>query len=91
VFLHLKKALDAGQIDWVDCQRSEPGTKLRCGRSLTAMESLERSGALAAIKDRSLTIVPDNEATPHAQTGYRMMTETDTEQPVSLPLTDKGA
>ena len=91
VFLHLKKDLEVGEIDWVDCQdpnqdetpvRNAPLTSYGIPRTVQAR--------LAAIRT-DLDSFTDNEAYALMLSGYRMMTTETQNSLFHLPLTDKGA
>jgi predicted acylesterase/phospholipase RssA len=90
VFLHLKKDLDAGQIDWVDCQ--DPSQDETPGRNVPLTSyGIPRTvqARLAAIRT-DLDSFTDNEAYALMLSGYRMMTTETQNSLFHLPLTDKG-
>lgn len=83
-FLHLKKDLDATQIDWVDCQdpaerdSSKPLTSYGIPRPVQSR--------LAAIRT-DLDAFSDNEAHTLMLSGFRMMTD-EVQTNLSLPFSD---
>jgi hypothetical protein len=91
VFLHLKKDLEAAQIDWVDCQdpnqddttaRNVPLTTYGIPRSVQTR--------LAAIRT-DLDSFSDTEGYALMLSGYKMMTNEAQSCLSHLPLTDGGA
>jgi predicted acylesterase/phospholipase RssA len=90
VFLHLKKDLDATQIDWVDCQDPNQDEKPSRNAPLTSY-GIPRSvqSRLAAIRT-DLDSFSDTEGHALMLSGYRMMA-TETQNRLShLPLAEEG-
>jgi predicted acylesterase/phospholipase RssA len=90
VFLHLKKDLEAAQIDWVDCQDpNQDGTPARNVPLTTYGIPRSVQSRLAAIRT-DLDSFSDIEGYALMLSGYRMMS-TETENSLShLPFTDSG-
>jgi predicted acylesterase/phospholipase RssA len=90
-FLHLKKGLDASQIDWVDCQdptENEAISEQKASKPLTNY-GIPRpvQARLAAIRT-DLDAFSDSEAYTLMLSGYRMMTDEVQTSLSHLPFTD---
>jgi len=90
-FLHLKKGLDASQIDWVDCQdptENEAISEQKASKPLTNY-GIPRpvQARLAAIRT-DLDAFSDSEAYTLMLSGYRMMTDEVQTSLSHLPFVD---
>jgi predicted acylesterase/phospholipase RssA len=86
VFLHLKKDLDAANIDWVDCQDPNQDKPTRTVLTSYGMPRSVQS-RLASIRT-DLDAFSDNEGYALMLSGYRMMTAEFRKNLSHLPTTD---
>jgi predicted acylesterase/phospholipase RssA len=89
VFLHLKKDLDAANIDWVDCR--DPNQDKIQDRKVLTSYGIPRSvqSELASIRT-DLDSFSDNEGYALMLSGYRMMATEVQDSLSRLPLIDHG-